>query len=99
MFTGTVVENFSYVYHLQGSSALSRDQMRIYKDIWSQFDPQGHGYISQQHIIPFFSRLTGMFEVRLYPSDLSVSSLLDHSRVSSPMYKKSASTSSLRLGR
>ena len=99
MFTGTVVENFSYVYHLQGSSALSRDQMRIYKDIWSQFDPQGHGYISQQHIIPFLSRLTGMFEVRLYPSDLSVSSLLDHSRVSSPMYKKSASTSSLRLGR
>ena len=80
MFTGTVVENFSYVYHLKGSTALSRSQMRQYKETWSRFDPQGSGYITRDQVVPFLSSLTGMFEVGLYPDHGRVRYLLDHSR-------------------
>jgi len=80
MFTGTVVENFSYVYHLQGSTALSREQMRIYKDVWSLFDPMGKGYISRDQVVPFLARLTGMFEVGLYPPQMRIKALLAHSK-------------------
>ncbi|WFD19105.1 calcium channel protein [Malassezia caprae] len=80
MFTGTVVENFSYVYHLQGSTALSREQMRIYKDVWSLFDPMGKGYISRDQVVPFLARLTGMFEVGLYPQQMRIKALLAQSK-------------------
>lgn len=80
MFTGTVVENFSYVYHLQGSTALSREQMRIYKDVWSHFDPMGKGYISREQVIPFLARLSGMFEVGLYPPSMRIQALLAQSK-------------------
>lgn len=80
MFTGTVVENFSYVYHLQGSSALSRDQMRQYKDAWSHFDPQGSGYISKEQVVPFLAKLSGMFEVGMYPPELRVPALINECR-------------------
>ncbi|WFD22706.1 calcium channel protein [Malassezia equina] len=80
MFTGTVVENFSYVYHLQGSTALSREQMRIYKDVWSHFDPMGKGYISREQVIPFLARLSGMFEVGLYPPSMRINALLAQSK-------------------
>ncbi|WFD25877.1 calcium channel protein [Malassezia nana] len=80
MFTGTVVENFSYVYHLQGSTALSREQMRIYKETWSLFDPMGRGYISRDQVVPFLSRLTGMFEVGLYPPSLRIKALIAQSQ-------------------
>ncbi|WFD06570.1 calcium channel protein [Malassezia vespertilionis] len=81
MFTGTVVENFSYVYHLQGSTALSREQMRMIKDAWRKFDPQGHGYIQRDQIIAFLSQLTGMFDVRLYPADARIDAILKKTRV------------------
>ncbi|WFD43180.1 calcium channel protein [Malassezia psittaci] len=84
MFTATVVENFSYVFHLQGSTALSREQMRVYKDAWAVFDPEGSGYIRPKHVIPFLSRLMGMFEVGAYPLEAKVPRLLESARVRSP---------------
>lgn len=81
MFTGTVVENFSYVFHLQGSTRLSRTQMRLFKETWAQFDAEGSGYISAEQVAPFLSRLKGMFDVGIYPPDLRVPVLLERSRV------------------
>lgn len=93
MFTGTVVENFSYVYHLQGSTALSREQMRIYKDVWSLFDPMGKGYISRDQVVPFLARLTGMFEVGLYPPQMRLKALLAQSKVGDVNDEASSPTS------
>ncbi|KOS15414.1 cch1-calcium channel (alpha subunit) [Malassezia pachydermatis] len=99
MFTGTVVENFSYVYHLQGSTALSRDQMRLYKDTWSKFDPQGRGYIRQDQIVPFLAHLSGMFEVSLFPPDMRVHALMNVSRVHVPDMDEPSSPNSSRRHR
>lgn len=54
MFTGTVVENFSYVFQLGGKPSLSREQMRGYKKVWAEFDPHRTGYVARDKFIPFF---------------------------------------------
>lgn len=94
MFTATVVENFSYVFHLQGSTALSREQMRLYKDAWTKYDPEGSGYIRRQDIVPFLTKLRGMFEVGLYPPDASVPALMERARAVTPANTAPSSPSS-----
>ena len=102
MFTATVVENFSYVYHLQGSTALSREQMRLYKDAWTKYDPEGIGYIRREDVVPFLAQLMGMFEVGLYPPEARVAVLMDRARapgsgISSPATPASPARSRLGL--
>lgn len=99
MFTGTVVENFSYVYHLQGSKALSRDQMRRYKAAWSRFDPTGSGYIPRSEVIPFLAQLDGMFEVGLYPPRGRIAALMESSRAGSTLSPSGSPRRRFRLPR
>jgi hypothetical protein len=55
MFTGVVVENFSYVFQLTGEMSISREEMRVFKKVWAEFDPDRKGFISRRSLVPFFS--------------------------------------------
>lgn len=55
MFTGVVVENFSYVFQLTGETSLSREEMRLFKKVWAEFDPDITGYLPRNKFVPFFA--------------------------------------------
>ncbi|KAF8321114.1 hypothetical protein DL93DRAFT_1599778 [Clavulina sp. PMI_390] len=84
MFTGVVVENFSYVFQLQGPASLTREEMRSFKKIWAEFDPTRKGYIPRAKFVAFFARLSGVFEVRIYPREAEVRKILEKSREIDP---------------
>ncbi|OCF72967.1 high-affinity cell membrane calcium channel [Kwoniella mangroviensis CBS 8886] len=76
MFTGVVVESFAYVYQMPGGSSLNREEMRAFKRLWAEFDTQRTGYIKRKDFVRFFSRLTGVFEVRTYPVEYSLPNMI-----------------------
>ncbi|KAK0551675.1 calcium channel protein [Tilletia horrida] len=76
MFTGTVVENFSYIFHVGGKMSLSRAQIRGFKKSWAQYDPNRTGYLTKDKLVPFLRSLTGVFDVKSYPAEATVQSLL-----------------------
>ncbi|KAK0539429.1 calcium channel protein [Tilletia horrida] len=76
MFTGTVVENFSYIFQVGGKMSLSRAQMRGFKKSWAQYDPSRTGYMTRDKFVPFFRSLSGVFDVKAYPADGTVQALL-----------------------
>jgi len=57
MFTGVVVENFSYVFQASGSGSksISREQMRSFKKIWAEFANPKTGYLERSQFAKFFS--------------------------------------------
>ncbi|WWC62542.1 uncharacterized protein I303_105138 [Kwoniella dejecticola CBS 10117] len=79
MFTGVVVESFAYVYQMPGGSSLNREEMRAFKRLWAEFDTQRTGYIRRKDFVRFFSRLTGVFEVRTYPIEHSIPNMIRNS--------------------
>jgi hypothetical protein len=52
---GVVVENFSYVFQLAGTVSLSREEMRSFKKVWTEFDPSRKGYLPRSKFVAFFS--------------------------------------------
>ncbi|KAG2002361.1 high-affinity cell membrane calcium channel, variant 2 [Coprinopsis cinerea AmutBmut pab1-1] len=78
MFTGVVVENFSYVFQASGSGAksITREQMRSFKKLWAQYSNPRTGYLERQNFTKFFNKLSGIFEVRIYPAEYSVPNIL-----------------------
>lgn len=78
MFTGVVVENFSYVFQASGSGAksISREQMRSFKKVWAELSNPKTGYLERQNFTAFFGKLSGIFEVRVYPAEYSVRNIL-----------------------
>ncbi|UZJ57456.1 hypothetical protein CBS101457_006776 [Exobasidium rhododendri] len=81
MFTGTVVENFSYVFQLGGQPSLSREQVRNLKQAWAHYDPTRSGYLAKSHIVGFLSRLDGALDVKMHPRDASLQSLKQNTLV------------------
>ena len=48
LFVSLIFESFSYVYQRSsGAAAISREEVRRFKQAWSEFDPGGIGYISK----------------------------------------------------
>ncbi|KAG8763613.1 calcium channel protein [Ceratobasidium sp. 423] len=92
MFTGVVVENFSYVFQLTGEMSISREEMRAFKKVWAEFDPDRTGFISRKSLVPFFSKLRGVFEVRLYPETLSPQALVEATKMNNPLTYRSTIT-------
>ncbi|KAG8895553.1 calcium channel protein, partial [Tulasnella sp. 403] len=83
MFTGVVVENFSYVFQLDNShNSIDRHQMRAFKKVWSSFDVDGTGYLNRASIVPFLAKLTGVFEVRIYPAEFAIKAIINECQVS-----------------
>ena len=57
LFVSLIFESFSYVYQRSSKMAvISRDEIRRFKQAWSEFDPNGTGYISKEE----FPRLLGV---------------------------------------
>lgn len=79
MFTGVVVENFSYVFQSSGGGAksITREQMRSFKKVWAEFANAKTGYLERSSFVPFFRKLGGAFEVRIYPDEHSIPNILD----------------------
>lgn len=55
MFTGVVVENFSYIYQQRQNQTLNREEMRSFKKVWAQFDPASTGYLHPEKLVPFLA--------------------------------------------
>ena len=75
MFTGTVVENFSYIFDLGSKAMLNSQDIRYFKSSWAKFDRQRKGYIQRDQIVPFLSSVRGALEVSLYPPECSLQAL------------------------
>lgn len=57
LFVSLIFESFSYVYQRSsGLYAVSRDDIRRFKQAWATFDPDGTGFISKEQ----FPRLLGV---------------------------------------
>lgn len=77
MFTGLVVDNFAYVFQLFGKvKAIDREEVRRFKEAWAETDRARKGYLTRDQLIPFFTRLTGAFDVSVYPPELQMKNLL-----------------------
>ncbi|KZV67749.1 hypothetical protein PENSPDRAFT_687890 [Peniophora sp. CONT] len=80
MFTGVVVENFSYVFQMTGGSRdVTRQQMRAFKKVWAHYANQRTGYLERNKFAEFFHQLSGIFEVRIYPAEFHYSNILSAS--------------------
>ncbi|GAA6055172.1 hypothetical protein JCM3770_002218 [Rhodotorula araucariae] len=76
LILGVVVESFSFIYQEYGRvRRISREQMRGFKKVWAEFDPERTGYLQPQDVARFFRRLSGVFEVKIYRDDWSIQSL------------------------
>jgi len=52
---GVVVENFSFVFQTAGTVSLSREEMRSFKKVWTEFDPSRKGHLPRSKFVAFFS--------------------------------------------
>ncbi|KAI9734913.1 MAG: calcium channel protein [Cirrosporium novae-zelandiae] len=78
LFVSLIYESFSYVYQRSsGLSAVSREEIRRFKQAWATFDPQGTGYISKEAFPRLLGELSGVFQMRIYDPDWSVRSILE----------------------
>ncbi|KAG6372714.1 Ion transport protein-domain-containing protein [Boletus reticuloceps] len=79
MFTGVVVESFSYVFQSTGGllKSITRHETRAFKKAWAQFSDPKTGLLERPNLVPFLAKLDGVFEVRIYPSHYSISSILE----------------------
>ncbi|RXW13126.1 hypothetical protein EST38_g12727 [Candolleomyces aberdarensis] len=101
IFTGAIVENFSYVFQAAGSGAKSttREEMRSFKKVWAEFSNPKTGHLEGHRFTAFFNRLSGIFEVRIYPAEYLIPNIeslcksSDPSSSSSPTITKSVSWS------
>ncbi|KAJ3847312.1 Ion transport protein-domain-containing protein [Lentinula lateritia] len=73
LFTGVVVDSFSYVFQASGGSrAITREEMRAFKKVWAEFANPQTGYLERSQFVPFFGKLSGVFEVRIYPAQYNI---------------------------
>ncbi|KAK2873529.1 hypothetical protein FQN49_002287 [Arthroderma sp. PD_2] len=82
LFVSLIFESFSYVYQRSsGLYAISRDEIRRFKQAWSTFDPNGTGFISKEVFPRLLGELSGVFEMRIYEGDFTVGRILEDCRV------------------
>ncbi|KAF9236771.1 Ion transport protein-domain-containing protein [Melanogaster broomeanus] len=78
MFTGVVVENFSYVFQSTGGAkSITRGEMRAFKKVWTEFSDSNTGLLGRANLVPFLGKLSGIFEVRIYPQESSIAAIVD----------------------
>lgn len=55
MFTGVVVENFSYVFQTSGGAkSITREEMRSFKKIWNEYANAKTGVLERHNLVKFF---------------------------------------------
>ncbi|KAJ5361521.1 hypothetical protein N7541_002365 [Penicillium brevicompactum] len=82
LFVSLIFESFSYVYQRSsGLYAISRDEIRRFKQAWATYDPDGTGFISKEQFPRLLGELSGVFAVRIYEGEFMVGRILDKCRV------------------
>ncbi|KAI9839940.1 MAG: hypothetical protein M1819_000132 [Sarea resinae] len=82
LFVSLIFESFSYVYQRSsGLGALTREEIRRYKQAWAMFDPEGTGFISKEAFPRLLGELSGLFEMRIYDGEFTVGSILEECRI------------------
>ncbi|KAH0835701.1 Ion transport protein-domain-containing protein [Lanmaoa asiatica] len=78
MFTGVIVQSFSYVFQSTGGvlRSITRREIRAFKKAWAEFSDPNSGLLERPNLVPFLARLSGVFEVRVYPPEYSTASIL-----------------------
>ncbi|KAG8926488.1 calcium channel protein, partial [Tulasnella sp. 417] len=81
MFTGLVVKGLPWIFQPSNSEdPIGRHEIRAFKKAWAEFDRGMTGYLTSSKIIPFLSKLSGGFEVRIYPIEWSVAEIIKWSQ-------------------
>ncbi|KAH9939624.1 Ion transport protein-domain-containing protein [Epithele typhae] len=81
LFTGVVVESFYYVFQMSGGAkSITREEMRAFKKVWAEFANPRTGYLERHNFVRFFGRLSGIFEVKIYPTEHSIPRIMAMSR-------------------
>lgn len=85
LFVSLIYESFSYVYQRSsGLSVISREEIRRFKQAWAEFDPNGSGFISREKFPRLLGELSGVFEMRIYDGDFTVSRIIEDCSKPSP---------------
>lgn len=78
LFVSLIYESFSYVYQRSsGLSVISREEIRRFKQAWAEFDPNGTGFIPKEKFPRLLGELSGVFEMRIYDGDFTVSRMIE----------------------
>jgi hypothetical protein len=81
LFISLIYESFSYVYQRSsGMAHIDRDEIRRFKEAWRSVDPAGTGFITKEAFPRLLGELSGVFEMRIYESQDSVSRILEDVR-------------------
>ncbi|KAI8629388.1 ion transporter [Xylariaceae sp. FL1651] len=81
LFISLIYESFSYVYQRSsGMAHIDRDEIRRFKEAWRSVDPAGTGFITKDAFPRLLGELSGVFEMRIYDSEDSVSRILEDVR-------------------
>ncbi|KAJ5180626.1 hypothetical protein N7492_003836 [Penicillium capsulatum] len=81
LFVSLIFESFSYVYQRSsGLYAVSREEIRRFKQAWATYDPNGTGFISKEQFPRLLGELTGVFAMRIYEGEFTVGAILDQCR-------------------
>ncbi|KAG1853386.1 hypothetical protein F4604DRAFT_1591642 [Suillus subluteus] len=68
---------FSYLFRSTGGAkAIIRQEIRSFKKTWAEYSNPNTGLLEQSRLVPFLGKLNGIFEVRIYPTDYSVPSIV-----------------------
>ncbi|KAI9758157.1 MAG: hypothetical protein M4579_003190, partial [Chaenotheca gracillima] len=93
LFVSLIFESFSYVYQRStGISAVSREEIRRFKEAWAAYDPRGTGFISKESFPRLLGELSGVFEMRIYEGEYTVGAILEECRQDPTMVKRNSET-------
>ncbi|THC97538.1 hypothetical protein EYZ11_002961 [Aspergillus tanneri] len=82
LFVSLIYESFSYVYQRSsGLYAVSREDIRRFKQAWATYDPDGTGYISKDQFPRLLGELSGVFSMRIYDDEFTIGRILEQCRV------------------
>ncbi|KAB8074058.1 Ion transport protein-domain-containing protein [Aspergillus leporis] len=82
LFVSLIFESFSYVYQrTSGLYAISREEIRRFKQAWATYDPDGTGYISKEQFPRLLGELSGVFSMRIHENEFSIGRILEECKV------------------
>ncbi|KAF7588841.1 calcium channel protein [Aspergillus hancockii] len=82
LFVSLIFESFSYVYQrTSGLYAISREEIRRFKQAWATYDPEGSGYISKEQFPRLLGELSGVFSMRIHDDEFSIGRILEECKV------------------
>ncbi|KAJ6145421.1 hypothetical protein N7470_009316 [Penicillium chermesinum] len=85
LFVSLIFESFSYVYQRSsGLYAISREEIRRFKQAWAEYDPDGTGFISKEQFPRLLGELSGVFAMRIYEEPFTVGAILEQCRTDNP---------------